>query len=118
MLQGLCILRHKEDSAFSVISDLVGELIETIGVGKVDIRVWLQPMTIASGDEHNTPFLSQSNRFPVLCPIAQSIQLNCVDPCPVFAQKFLHQMNVQIFSNSIQIPHRVIEDHKNFGLGV
>ena len=56
MFPGLGILRHIEDMALTLATNLVDELGEAGGAGEVDVGVRLYTVTVAAGDDDLIPF--------------------------------------------------------------
>ena len=91
------------------------ELGEVEGVSQVQIRVWLDAVTIASADDELVPALAEVGDFAVLVPVAQAVELEGVAELAVKREEVVDEEAVLFFAYAVEIPERVVEDDEDAG---
>src|SRR5271156_1155649 len=115
MLPGFGVLRHEENVAAALVADLVDELGEAGGAGKIYVGVRLQTVTGATRDEQHVARFGHLLGFAVLFPAAQAVQFQRVDELAVGGHEVVDSLAMLLLANDVEVPHGVVEYDEDVG---
>src|SRR6266702_2033342 len=115
LLPRLGVLMHEENVAAAVYTNLVDEFAEGRCRREVDVGVGLHAVAVASADQQIAGLAGQLHDGAILTGIAQTVQLERVDPFSRDLQKTHHLAAVNTSADDMQVPDRMIEEDEHAG---
>ncbi len=115
VLPRLGVLGHEEDVALTVDADLLDELVEASGVGKVDVGVGLDAVTVATADGELVPVGGEGGDLAILFPVAEAVEFERVDELAVDGEEVVDEDAMVFVADAVEVPEGVVEDDEDGG---
>src|ERR1700759_4093714 len=110
VLSGLGVLRHVENVALTIASELVHELRKRGGAGKVDVRIRLGAVAVAARNDELIPLAGKRSGFTILFPVPQAVELKRVDELAIDGEELIHENIMAFAPDPVEVPDRMVED--------